>query len=129
MNCTAPACSISYQSVKSFSISWSATLNPFAWISGGFAVEKQVQTGTQATCEGGKGDYFAVWKAVGQTAYTVQNFYFNSCTGYRADGKPFVMWSPNANDAGSQFYCVFGKDFVRRLGDRWTDYNGRAGGP
>ncbi len=76
------------------------------------------------------GKYFAVWKKVGQTAYTVQNADVNQCTGQHPRGPPFTMWSPNANGRGIYFYCVYGHQYVRWLGDRWLDTSPNTpGGP
>ncbi|EAQ92762.1 hypothetical protein CHGG_00997 [Chaetomium globosum CBS 148.51] len=64
-------CEIGYSNIRSFTISWSASLSAASWISGGFAVESSIETGNQYTCEGKAYDYFAVWKKMGQTAYIV----------------------------------------------------------
>lgn len=39
------------------------------------------------------------------------------------------MWSSNADDRDSHYYCVHGKDYCRNQGDRWLETDGRAGGP
>ncbi|KAK0745566.1 hypothetical protein B0T18DRAFT_428697 [Schizothecium vesticola] len=89
------------------------------WITGGFAVELSVETGSTYNCEGKEGE---------KTAYTVRNADYNRCTGISDRGGPYVMWSPNSNDRGSEFYCVHGAQYCRNKGDRWLDTNGRAGG-
>ena len=130
MDCGDATCSIGYSSITSFSIGWSASATAFGWISGGFAVEKSVETGQQYNCEKPPGSYLAVWKKVGQTAYTVQNADVNQCTGSHPRGNPYVMWSPNANNRGIWFYCVTGHEYVRWLGDQWLDTDpGMPGGP
>jgi hypothetical protein len=124
------SCAIQHNEVKSYSVTWSAGLTAWEWISGGFSVTQTVETGTGWQCDGNPGDYFAVWKKVGQTAYKVRNAYYNSCYGWSGEvGDAFTMRSPNANNKGSNFYCVYRKQYVRNIGDNWTDYNGRAGGP
>jgi len=130
MDCGDATCSIGYAMITSFTIGWSAAASAAGWISGGFAVEQSVETGQQYNCEKPPGSYHAVWKKVGQTAYTVENADFNQCSGPRPYGRPFVMWSPNANNKGIWFYCVTGREYVRWLGDRWLDTDpGMPGGP
>ena len=61
---------------------------------------------------------------------TIQNMQRDSCAvggGWGADGDPFVMFSPNANNRGGGYYCVIGT--CRAQGDNYWDYSGRAGGP
>ncbi|KAK3905792.1 hypothetical protein C8A05DRAFT_41308 [Staphylotrichum tortipilum] len=130
MGCQQGTCSVGYSMITSFTIGWSAGASAAGWISGGFAVEQSVETGQQYSCEFGPGSYFAVWKKVGQTAYTVQNWDLNQCTGAHKSGGPFVMWSPNSHNKGMWFYCVSGRQYVRWLGDRWLDTDpGMPGGP
>lgn len=71
---------------------------------------------------------FSLWKKMGQTAYTVQNHYA-SCAGRRDVGAPYVLWSPNSRDIGSEYYCVVGRQYCRNNGDRWLETDGPAGGP
>jgi len=122
-------CEISHFS--SHSVSWSVaagvTIN--SWINGEFAVQKSVETGTTYTCQGSPRDYYAVWRKVGTTAYTVRNYSQNQCTGTTFGGQ-FVLWSPNSNNRRSYYYCVYGKNYVRWEGDRWLDTSpGEPGGP
>ncbi|KAK3896494.1 hypothetical protein C8A05DRAFT_20536 [Staphylotrichum tortipilum] len=74
-------CEIGYSSVRSYTIGWTANLAPVMWISGGFTVESSMETRTVHACPDNAYDYFAVWRKVGQTAYTVQNADLNVCTG------------------------------------------------
>ncbi|TLD20431.1 hypothetical protein PspLS_08439 [Pyricularia sp. CBS 133598] len=109
-------------------ISWSARITPFKWISAGFAVEERIMTGSAFTCKGGPGTYMAVWKQVGQTAYTVKNRITTCISNSYSDD--YVMWSPNSNDRGSRYYCVVGQRYVREKGDRWLDtHNPVRGSP
>ncbi|KAK4206228.1 hypothetical protein QBC37DRAFT_460505 [Rhypophila decipiens] len=115
----------------SYEVGWSANVGlVYQWISAGFAVQASVQTGNEYTCHGDKGQYFAVWRKIGTTAYTVRNGNYNSCTGTQPTGSNFIIWSPNSNNVGSYFYCVYGKSAVRWMGDRWLDKSANnPGGP
>jgi hypothetical protein len=64
-----------------------------------------------------------------QTPYTVRNADYNRCTGNSDRGGPYVVWSPNSHDRGSELYYVHGAQYYRNKGDRWLDTNGRAGWP
>jgi len=120
MQCDATrTCAIAYNSAKSFSIGWTASLSGGGWIDAGFAVTQTVETGTSHYCNGNVGDYFALWKNIGTTAYTVRRLTLNQCSS--SVGPNYILWSPNKNDRFSEYYCVFGRDFVRNLGDRWLD--------
>ncbi|KXX80396.1 hypothetical protein MMYC01_204597 [Madurella mycetomatis] len=129
MDCGQRACSVGYTQARSFTIGWTASATAWQWLNGGFAVEMSAETGTSYECHGQAHDYLAIWKKVGQTAYTVQNANYNVCTGLRRRGSPFVMWSPNANNRGTFFYCVYGRQYVRWIGDRWLDTTPVPGGP
>ncbi|KAH6650203.1 hypothetical protein F5144DRAFT_636699 [Chaetomium tenue] len=123
-------CEIGYSNIRSFSIGWSASLSAASWITGGFAVESSIETGNQFPCRGEAYDYFAVWKKMGQTAYTVQNGDYNQCSGFQKSGSPFVMWSPNTNNRGGNFYCVFSQQYARNIGDQYIDKSDKwPGGP
>ncbi|RYP22275.1 hypothetical protein DL765_001789 [Monosporascus sp. GIB2] len=127
MECGQRSCGIERFESVSFTIGFSASATIAQWISGGFAVEKSIQTGNAYSCDGDPGDVFAVWRRQAQTAYTVRNFKMDC--GRTSYGNPFVMWSPNSNNRGGAYYCVYGRKYVRALGDRWLDLKGRAGGP
>jgi hypothetical protein len=129
MECGKRGCKVGYQQARSFAVGWSASATALQWISAGFAVESSVETGTSHECDGDPHDYMAIWKKVGQTAYTVQNADYNRCTGIKLRGSPFVIWSPNANNRGTYFYCVYGRQYVRWIGDRWLDTTPTPGGP
>ena len=43
-------------------------------------------------------------------------------------GEHYVMWSPNQNNRGGDFYCIYRQQYVRSIGDNWLEH-GRAGGP
>jgi hypothetical protein len=128
LHCTQNTCTIGYTTQKSYTIGFQASASVAGWIAGGFAVEKSVTTGTYSECNGGPGQYMAVWKKVAQTAYTVRNRYVVGCTAVTYSDN-YVMWSPNTNNRGGEFYCVYGQQYVRAIGDRWLDTTGRAGGP
>lgn len=113
---------------KSYTISWTASAEAAGWITGGFAVEQGFETGNDYICGGVAHERVAVWKAIGQTAYTVQNYQTNQCTGTEPYGSPFNMWSPNAGNRGGGHYGVRGSN-VAYQGDRWLDTSGPAGGP
>ena len=120
-------CEITHTIVKSFSVGWSASASA-TWISGGFSVVQTIETGNAHACPGVANDYLAVWKHQAQTAYTVRSLLKSPC--YKdEDFGTRVIWSPNENNRGGFFYCVYGKQYVRSIGDRWLDKTGRAGGP
>ena len=79
----------------------------------------------QHLCDGDPGDTVCVWYNMAYTAYTVQNGYQGDCLDVQVD--PYVMWSPNTNNAGGGYYCVVGT--CRNINAEYWDYNGRAGGP
>ena len=83
----------------------------------------------EAHCHGQANDYLAVWKKVGQTAYTVRNADYNVCSGTHPTGGQFIIWSPNSHNRGTYYYCVYGRQYVRWLGDRWLDTTPIPGGP
>ncbi len=85
-------------------------------------------TGTYSECNGSPGDFFAVWKNIGQTAYTVRNKIVAGCTSVTYSNN-YIIWSPNQNNRNGYYYCVYGARYVRASGDRWLDTTGRAGGP
>ncbi|KAK4105444.1 hypothetical protein N658DRAFT_512893 [Parathielavia hyrcaniae] len=122
-------CSIEHGKYDSHTVGFRAGAQLTQWISGGFAVQKSVETGNGHTCDGNPGDFFCVWRKVGQTAYAVQNVLYNACTGDSPSGSPFTLWSPNADNKGSSFYCVYGRQYCRSPGQGWLDMSGRAGGP
>ncbi|GAB1310988.1 Ubiquitin 3 binding protein But2 C-terminal domain-containing protein [Madurella fahalii] len=123
------SCTVGHSQARSFAIDWSASATAWQWLNGGFAVERSVETGKSYECHGNPHDYLALWKKVGQTAYTVQNAMYNVCTGLHPRGSPFVMWSPNAKHRGSHFYCVYSRQYVRWMGYRWIDTTPVPGGP
>ncbi|KAK4212798.1 hypothetical protein QBC37DRAFT_374737 [Rhypophila decipiens] len=127
--CTQGTCTVGYAEGRSFAINWSTSLSVGGWISGGFAVEKTHHTGTYSECNGLPWEWMAVWKSVGQTAYTVETKTNNRCGNPGYSGH-YVMWSPNnkPNHYNHYFYCVYGEQYVRGLGD-WYIEHGRAGGP
>ncbi|KAK4451073.1 hypothetical protein QBC34DRAFT_437048 [Podospora aff. communis PSN243] len=125
-NCTTPGgdgrpCVLEHSQQTSYSIGWEASISGAGWITGGFSVQKEVSTGTTAGCTGIKGDYFAVWKKVGQTAYTVRQKRTPNCGLPVTYGPNYIIWSPNSGEANSNFYCVYGFNYVRNKGDRWLD--------
>ncbi|RBR26133.1 uncharacterized protein FIESC28_01161 [Fusarium coffeatum] len=127
---SAPSCSVGNTQSVSYTIGWTASLTPVSWISGGFSVSESWSTGNTYSCTGSTGEDVCVWYNTAHTAYTVQNMQRDSCAvggGWDADGDPFVMFSPNANNRGGGYYCVIGT--CRAQGDNYWDYSGRAGGP
>jgi hypothetical protein len=54
---------------------------------------------------------------------------WNRCTGYALDnhGPDYVMFSPNIDNKGGNYYCVVGT--CRSQGENYWDKSGRAGGP
>lgn len=121
-------CEIARFSSRSYSIGWSASATAWSWLSAGFAVEASIETGNNYACPGNAHDYFAVWKLQAQTAYTVVNRQY-SCAGGRDIGNSYVMWSPNRDNRGGKYYCVYGRQYVRWMGDRWLDTTPIPGGP
>lgn len=123
-------CSTYHTTSRSFSIGWSANA-AVGWISGGFDVVKTIETGNSYVCEGVPNDFFAVWKKQGQTAYTVKKGSFNACTNtWLPSGGNIIIWSPNSNNRRGNYYCVYGRNYVRAMGDRWLDTSPNTpGGP
>lgn len=120
MECGAfQSCSVSYTHATSYSINWFGSISGASWIQAGFGVTTTVETGTSHQCDGNPGDYFAIWKNVGTTAYTVQKVWTDGC--HNLYENPYILWSPNMNDWHSQYYCVYSRQFVRNKGDRWLD--------
>ncbi|KAH7263769.1 hypothetical protein BKA59DRAFT_449962 [Fusarium tricinctum] len=115
---------------RSFSIGWSANA-AVSWISAGFSVIQTIETGNSYECWGNPGDFFAVWKKQGQTAYTVQQGIYNPCTSsWLPVGGHIIIWSPNDQNRRGNYYCVYGRQYVRNIGDRWLDTSaGEPGGP
>ncbi|KAM7199961.1 hypothetical protein V8F33_004135 [Rhypophila sp. PSN 637] len=132
VECGHAGCSVSYFSSRSVSWSVNAGITVYGWISVGFAVQQSgVETGNYYQCNGGPWDYFSVFRKQGQTAYTVQNQRKRNCGGSAInDGGPYVIWSPNANNIKSWYYCVYSREFVRWNGYQWLDASpNQPGGP
>ncbi|KAH7267919.1 hypothetical protein B0J15DRAFT_591766 [Fusarium solani] len=123
-------CSTYHTTSRSYSIGWTANAAT-SWISAGFDVVTTIKTGNSYVCNGNPNDFFAVWKNQGQTAYTVQNGVYNSCTNsWLSVGGHIIVWSPNANNGRGFYYCVYGRNYVRAMGDRWLDTSPNTpGGP
>ncbi|UPK92245.1 hypothetical protein LCI18_003180 [Fusarium solani-melongenae] len=123
-------CSTYHTTSRSYSIGWTANAAT-SWISAGFDVVTTIETGNSYVCNGNANDFFAVWKNQGQTAYTVQNGVYNSCTNsWLSVGGHIIVWSPNANNRRGFYYCVYGRNYVRAMGDRWLDTSPNTpGGP
>ncbi|KAJ3460924.1 hypothetical protein MRS44_011791 [Fusarium solani] len=123
-------CSTYHTTSRSYSIGWTANAAT-SWISAGFDVVTTIETGNSYVCNGNPNDFFAVWKNQGQTAYTVQNGVYNSCTNsWLSVGGHIIVWSPNANNGRGFYYCVYGRNYVRAMGDRWLDTSPNTpGGP
>ncbi|GJC84066.1 hypothetical protein ColLi_06904 [Colletotrichum liriopes] len=122
-------CQITYTTTRSFSIGWTASATAWQWLSGGFAVEMSIETGNSYSCPGSANDYFAVWIKQAQTAYTVRNRLRISCAPIQDSGGNYVIWSPNRGNRGGYPYCVYGRQYVRWIGDRWLDTTPIPGGP
>ena len=121
-------CEIARFASHSYSIGWSASATAWQWLNAGFAVEASIETGNNYACPGNANDYFAVWRKQAQTAYKVRNRQY-TCAGGRDVGNSYVMWSPNKNNRGGNYYCVYGRQYVRYMGDRWLDTTPVPGGP
>ncbi|RYP43800.1 hypothetical protein DL768_009661 [Monosporascus sp. mg162] len=131
MQCgAAPTCSVGEQQSTSFTVGFTATANPAAWISGGFSVTQSWVTGNSYTCSGNSGDTVCVWYNTAHTAYTAQNGIVNTvCGGSEPVGDPFILFSPNTDNVGGSYYCVIGAQYCRSKGQGYWDKSGRAGGP
>ena len=81
--------------------------------------------GAGASCTGQPGENVCLWYKMAYTAYTVKNSYQGECL--ISEPEPYVMWSPNSNNAGGGYYCVVGT--CRNINAEYWDYSGRAGGP
>ncbi|RMJ01442.1 hypothetical protein CDV36_015814 [Fusarium kuroshium] len=123
-------CSTYHTTSRSYSIGWTANA-AVSWISAGFDVVTTIETGNSYVCNGNPNEFFAVWKKQGQTAYTVQKGIWNSCTNaWLPVGGNIIIWSPNANNRRGYYYCVYGRNYVRAMGDRWLDTSPNTpGGP
>ncbi|GME48499.1 hypothetical protein GTA08_BOTSDO13672 [Neofusicoccum parvum] len=99
-----------------FTISFTADITPASWISGGFSVEKSIETGDDYQCQVSTGESVCVWYDIAYTGYTVEDWSTNTCTGGHKDAGPYVIWSPNENNSGGGFYCVTG-DACRTQGE------------
>ncbi|CAP65758.1 uncharacterized protein PODANS_7_445 [Podospora anserina S mat+] len=125
-------CEISYETSETKTFSWTASASIAGWISGGFAVEKSHSFAENFNCVGKEGHdtNVCVWQMIAHTAYTVQNYIVYPCSNKAVrDGDPFILWSPNANNVGSEYYCV--RNTCRAgKGDNWWDKSpSRPGGP
>lgn len=127
MLCDSLGCSVGSQNSESITVGWTASASAAGWISGGFGVTVTWTTGNSYTCNGNPGDTICVWYNTANTAYTVQNYNYNQCTGAAPYGDPFVMFSPNINNVGGYYYCVVGT--CRNQAAAYWNYNGPAGGP
>lgn len=121
-------CAVSASTSKSYTIGWTATANVGQWISGGFAVEQNWETGSAYECTGHAHQTICLWYKTAHTAYTVRNGQLNQCTGFNPnDDDSFIMTSPNKGNKGGLHYCVTG--YCRSQGQGyWSDY-APAGGP
>ncbi|KAG9255663.1 uncharacterized protein F5Z01DRAFT_651753 [Emericellopsis atlantica] len=128
INCQAsPSCSVGHEKETSITVEWSADISANGWISAGFSVSKSWTTGNEYTCYGGAYDEVCVWYNTAHTAYTVQNVKSEPCSQSVTYSDPFVMYSPNNNNAGGGYYCVVGT--CRSKTDSYWDKSGPAGGP
>jgi hypothetical protein len=48
---------------------------------------------------------------------------------FSAYTSPFVLWSPNINNVGGNYYCVYGRRYCRGISAGWLDKSGRVGWP
>ncbi|CAK4031393.1 Hypothetical predicted protein [Lecanosticta acicola] len=96
---------------------WSVTLeadlglaSEESWINGGFSVAYTWGSSSSEVCGShSAGRNVCIWYSQAFTAYTVQAFESNACTGRRKVGDPFVITSPNKDNVGGEgFYCVVG---------------------
>lgn len=127
VECNQDTCSIEH--FPTHHVIWFGEGTPWEYISGGFAVTRRVETGRHHLCEGKQGQHFAVWKKVGTTAYTVEDIAVHHVTGNKTYGT-HILWTPNADNRGSYYYCVYGKQYVAGAGDRWLDRSpNQPGGP
>ncbi|PHH74765.1 hypothetical protein CDD80_2863 [Ophiocordyceps camponoti-rufipedis] len=112
MDCGDGTCTVGWIQTTSFTIT--ATLGAaFTWTSGGFNVQWSRATGNS---------YMA------HTAYTVRAVETGACQ-RTWKSHPFIIWSPNRNNAGGGHYCVRGS-YCRNLGDHYWDMAAHTpGGP
>jgi hypothetical protein len=117
--CSAVAgCSVS--ELTSYTIGYTVSGGIAQWISAGFSVEESFTTGNSYTCPGAAGDTVCVWVNLAHTAYTVQDFRAGQCPN-PGPQPPVVIKSPNANNAGGEYYCVNGAQYCRNNGDEYWD--------
>lgn len=117
-------CILSYGKGGSFGVEVGIS-GEYEWISGGFAVSKEWSEEETHNCDGNPGASVCVWYRAAYTAYTVKNSYSGECL--TSETEPYVMKSPNTNNAGGAYYCVVGT--CREKGAEYWDENGPAGGP
>ncbi|KAK0736414.1 hypothetical protein B0T21DRAFT_288243 [Apiosordaria backusii] len=131
LRCGDGDCEIQYETGRAETFSWSASASIAGWISGGFAVEKTHSHAEATTCNGKPGDiHVCVWQKVAHTAYTVQNWIVNPCNNdAKPEGEPFVIWSPNANNVGSEYYCVRNTCRAGKGDNYWDKSPSIPGGP
>ncbi|KIM99297.1 hypothetical protein OIDMADRAFT_166920 [Oidiodendron maius Zn] len=126
INCNCAVCSVGDEESESITVGWSASATVDEWIDGGFDVQVSWTTGKQYTCQANPGDTVCIWYLTAHTAYTVQNYNYNQCTGAQPSGTA-IIFSPNKNNAGGYYYCVINS--CANEGYHYWDYSGPAGGP
>jgi hypothetical protein len=96
------------------------------WISGGNPVIEAWTTPHDYTCNGTQGETVCVWYNTVYTAYTVRNAYTDTCKGTSYHSDPFILSSPNRDNAGGGEYCVVGP--CRHSGDSYWNCGSPDGG-
>ncbi|TKX21288.1 hypothetical protein C1H76_6362 [Elsinoe australis] len=128
LECGNGPCEVSFQVQKTFTIGFTANIDPFGWINGGFAVESSTTSGNAYNCGGGPGDLVCSWYNMGHTAYTVDNWTTDDvCMNNERIESTSIIKSPNQRNIGGRHYCVRGP--CRSIDDAYWDDTGRAGGP
>ncbi|EQB57401.1 hypothetical protein CGLO_02476 [Colletotrichum gloeosporioides Cg-14] len=130
--CREAVCNTGTENAKSVSVGFSVETGASIteWISGGFSVSISWSAAVSQGCEKeGENITICQWHKMAHTAYTVRAGSTNTCSYIKSLSDPFVLFSPNTNNAGGNYYCVVGAHLCRSMGSAYWDYNGRAGGP
>ena len=97
------------------------------WISGGFAVEKEIHTGRpNFGCTGGgqqPGNSVCTWATLWHTDYTVRPGIANSCdlNDCQESGKTGIIRSPNSLHEGQiEYYCAYDADCGEQGQEIWN---------
>lgn len=108
-----------------FGFSAEATVD--SWVGLGFNVEESFSESNSYTCYGESGQTTCIWYNMAYTAYTVQKNIAGCGQANKPIGEPFVLKSPNSNNAGGEmYYCAQGTA-CQTMNYGYWDNSGPAG--